>query len=179
MYSAIARSVLAIGLLAGGLVRGEGLAPGVKAIVLPGAPSPAGMDYLAYDPARDRVWVPAGNTGTVEGRIRAVEGFRTEKRHVQRQVHGAERTVGPSSAAVGPDAVYVGNRADATVCAVDAVTLARRGCATLPGAPDGLAYVAPASEVWATVPSKSAIVALDPASLRVEATLSLDGKPEG
>ncbi|MGD0950630.1 MAG: hypothetical protein ABSA52_24865, partial [Candidatus Binatia bacterium] len=38
----------------------------VHSIALPGAP-PGGvsMDYLAYDPAHDRVWVPAGNTGSV------------------------------------------------------------------------------------------------------------------
>ena len=32
------------------------------AIALPGGP-PVGMDYLAYDPGTDRVWVPAGTPG--------------------------------------------------------------------------------------------------------------------
>ena len=39
----------------------------VRPVPLPGAPA-AGvfMDYLAYDRAHHRVWVPAGNTGSVD-----------------------------------------------------------------------------------------------------------------
>src|SRR4029077_9288436 len=34
-------------------------------IALPGGP-PVNMDYLAYDAANQRIWVPAGNTGSVD-----------------------------------------------------------------------------------------------------------------
>src|SRR3981081_3163141 len=39
----------------------------VTMLPLPGA-SPAGisMDYLGYDPVTNAVWVPAGNTGSVD-----------------------------------------------------------------------------------------------------------------
>src|SRR5260370_24554152 len=38
----------------------------VRAVALPGAPAAGvAMDYIAYDPAHHRVWVPAGNTGSV------------------------------------------------------------------------------------------------------------------
>src|SRR5437879_13670068 len=37
----------------------------VRGIALPGAPADGVfMDYLVYDRARKRVWVPAGNTGS-------------------------------------------------------------------------------------------------------------------
>ncbi|HTA21752.1 MAG TPA: hypothetical protein VK989_20805, partial [Polyangia bacterium] len=52
------------------------------AVALPGGP-PVGMDYLAYDAATDRVWVPAGNTGSVDvvdaatGKVTTLRGFPT------------------------------------------------------------------------------------------------------
>src|SRR5262249_9358538 len=84
-------------------------------LVLPGGPSPVGMDYLAYDDSTKTVWVPAGNTGKVDvvdsatRQIRAVDGFPTAQR--------GTRSVGPSSATVGAGVVYVGNRGDSSVCA--------------------------------------------------------------
>src|SRR2546423_14494279 len=45
-----------------------GAAPSVRGIALPEAPvGGVLMDYLAYDRAHHRVWVPAGNTGKVDG----------------------------------------------------------------------------------------------------------------
>jgi DNA-binding beta-propeller fold protein YncE len=85
------------------------------------------MDYIAYDPAHHRVWVPAGNTGSVDvvdtrdEKVTRLEGFATAE--VKRA--GTKRTVGPSSAAVGEGVVYVGNRGDSSICAVDAATLAK------------------------------------------------------
>src|SRR5207245_10351604 len=101
--------------------------PRVHGIVLPGAP-PTGdvlMDYIAYDRAHHRVWVPAGNTGSVDvldasnGQVTRIEGFPTAE--MERQ--GTKRTVGPSSVTVANGFVYVGNRGDTSVCAVDAVAL--------------------------------------------------------
>jgi DNA-binding beta-propeller fold protein YncE len=157
----------------------------VTAIALPGAP-PDGvlLDYLVVDRPRHRVWVPAGGTGRVDvidtrtGELRSVEKFPAAD--VERG--GKKRRVGPSSVTVGDGVVYVGNRADSSVCAVDASTLALGGCATLPSMPDGVAYVARTKEVWVTTPRDQTITILDvatPATPKVAGTIKLEGDPEG
>ena len=152
-------------------------------IALPGGP-PAAMDYLAYDAKTDRLWVPAGNTGKVDvldvktGKLTAIEGFETSK---VKGRDGSERTVGPSSASVGDGYVYVGNRAGFAVCAVDARTLQKKGCVTLPSSPDGVVYVATTSEVWVTTPRDDSITILDvkkPDAPRLAGTVAVKG-PEG
>jgi putative pyrroloquinoline-quinone-binding quinoprotein len=154
-------------------------------LALPGAP-PDGvvLDYLVADRARHRVWVPAGGTGSadvIDTRTQAisrVENFPVAE--VERG--GKKRKVGPSSATVGDGVVYVGDRADSSVCAVDATTLERRGCATLSSMPDGVAFVARTKEVWVTTPRDRSIVILDvktPAAPKVAGRISLDGDPEG
>jgi DNA-binding beta-propeller fold protein YncE len=157
----------------------------VSAITLPGAkPEGVFMDYLAYDRARHRVWVPAGNTGSVDvvdvatGQVTRIDGFATAE--VERR--GQKRTVGPSSAAVGEGMVYIGNRGDSSVTAFDATSLRKVGQVTLDAMPDGLAYVGATREVWATTPRKNAIAIIDasaPERLTATATLTLDGQPEG
>lgn len=142
------------------------------------------MDYLAYDRAHHRVWVPAGNTASVDvmeattDQVTRIEGFRTAE--VER--HGVKRTVGPSSATVGDGVVYVGNRGDSSVCAVDAQSLKVGPCVTLDAMPDGLAYVASAKEVWVTLPRDNSIAVVDAAvggALTRKSTIRLDGQPEG
>jgi len=68
----------------------------VRAIILPGAP-PTGevfMDYIAYDRAHHRVWVPAGNTGSVDvvdagtDRVTRIDGFSTAE--VERRGAGSD-----------------------------------------------------------------------------------------
>jgi DNA-binding beta-propeller fold protein YncE/plastocyanin len=151
----------------------------VDSIALPGGP-PVGMDYLAFDAATGRLWVPAGNTGRVDvldtrtGKLESIEGIATEKR--------GDRVVGASSAAVGDGVVYVGNRADTSVCAFDARTLARKGCVTLASAPDGLAYVPTTKEVWVTMPQDKSIAVLALSASRapkLSGTIRLAGVPEG
>lgn len=158
----------------------------VRAIALPGAPPTGGvlMDYLAYDRAHHRVWVPAGNTGRVavldvaSGQLSTVDGFPTAE--VER--NGTKRSVGPSSATVGEGYVFVGNRGDQTVCAIEADALVKAGCVTLESMPDGLAYVASTREVWATTPRDRSIVVIDaatPAHPAIKARIALEGEPEG
>jgi DNA-binding beta-propeller fold protein YncE len=157
----------------------------VAAIALPGAPADGVfMDYIAYDRAHQRVWVPAGNTGRVDvidvksGRIAEVDGFPTAE--IERR--GKKRVVGPSSAAVGDGVVYVGNRGDFSVCAVDAQSLRKGACVKLPSMPDGLAWVASARELWVTTPRDQSITIVDGASpdaLSVKTTIHFDGEPEG
>jgi DNA-binding beta-propeller fold protein YncE len=158
---------------------------GVTAIALPGAP-PDGLflDYLLVDRARHRVWVPAGATGSTDvidtrtQEIRRVGKFPTK----EMERGGTKRMVGPSSATLGDGVVYIGDRADSSVCAVDATTLARGGCATLPSMPDGVAFVPRSKEVWVTAPRDKLIVILDvsaPTAPKVAGRIQLDGDPEG
>ena len=164
------------------LVAAATAAPAPEAIALPGGP-PAVMDYLAYDAKTDRVWAPAGNTGKVDvidaktGKVTPIDGWETNKV----KWHDAERVVGPSSASVGDGVVYVGNRAGFKVCAVDAKSLEKKGCVTLPSSPDGVAYVATTSEVWVTTPHDDSLTILDvksAAAPKLAGTVKVDG-PEG
>ena len=153
-------------------------APSPLTIALPGGP-PVSMDYLAVDAKNARVWVPAGNTGRVDvveqgtGKLTAIEGFETAKLK--------ERQVGPSSATVGDGVVYVGNRANSSVCAIDAQTLEKKGCVVLASLPDGLAFVSTTNEVWVTTPRDNTLTILDvkkPGEPRLSGTLKLES-PEG
>ena len=171
--------------LAGHSFAGEKSGYAVESVAIPNAP-PGGLflDYLAIDRARGRVWVPAGGTGAVlvidtkSGNVHRVDDFKTAE--VERR--GQKRLVGPSSASVGDGFVYVGNRGDSSVCAIDAVKLTRAGCVTLTGSPDGVVYVAKTKEVWVTTPRDQSIVVLDvsqPAAPKVATTFKLEGSPEG
>lgn len=161
----------------------EATAYTASTLALPGA-SPAGifMDYLLYNPRTNTVWVPAGNTGVVDvidaatGKIASATGFATQE--VERR--GQKRIVGPSVAALGdPGTVYVGNRGDSSVCAVNETSLAKGACATLDASPDGMIYVASRREVWVTTPRDSSIRVLDGATLAQKAKITLAGAPEG
>lgn len=159
--------------------------PEPPALALPGAPADGvALDYLAVDRSRHRVWVPAGGTGntividTRTGEAHKIDKFPTSE--VERR--GKKRVVGPSSATVGDGFVYVGNRADSNVCAIDAATLERGGCVTIPSSPDGLAYVKRTKEVWITTPRDNSITILDvskPAAPKLAGKLDLEGSPEG
>ena len=155
-----------------------------KAIALPGASAPAPLDYIAYESARARVWVPVGNTGSVDvydiagGTFTLVGGFKT----AEKEVRGTKRTMGPSSVAIGDGFAYVGNRADSSVCAVETAALKLGQCLVLGSSPDGVAYVAAAKEVWVTMPRDKSIAVLDaskPGTLAAKSTIKVDGAPEG
>ena len=145
--------------------------------------APAGgrvvMDYLGYDAEKNRVWAPGGNTGSVfvvdaaTGEVHVVDGFATRE-------HDG-RVLGPSSVTFGPVAAYVGNRADASICAVDRASLKRGPCLTLPESPDGLAYVEATREVWATTPRSSSLTLISTVNggLALAGRIELPGEPEG
>jgi DNA-binding beta-propeller fold protein YncE len=153
--------------------------PTPESVALPGGP-PVDMDYLAYDSASGRLFIPAGNTGKVDvldtktGKLRSIDGWPTVKT--------GDRVAGPSSASAGAGHVYVGNRADSSICAVEVKPLARKGCVTLPSAPDDVFYVAPTKEVWVTTPREKSLHVLslkDPAAPKLARAITLDGGPEG
>jgi DNA-binding beta-propeller fold protein YncE len=155
-----------------------------KPLPLPGAKGPAFLDYIVYEPARSRVWVPAGSTGSVDvldiasGNFTRIEGFQTQ----ERELHGKKRILGPSAASVGDGFVYVGNRATSEICPIDVTTLKSAPCIKLPEAIDGVAYVASAKEVWVTTPRDQALTVLDaskPAILEPKTVVRVDGEPEG
>ncbi len=162
------------------------LAPGVRAVALPGAPADGAvpMDYIAYDAAHHRVWVPAGKTGSVDvidtadDKLTRIEGFPT----AEMERNGKKRTVGPSAAAVGGGLVYVGNRGDSSICAFDAATLAKKSCLKLDSMPDGIQVVTSRKEVWVTTPRDQGIQIIDasaPDALKLKEKLHFDGEPEG
>jgi len=154
----------------------------VKMVPIPGAgDTGVSMDYIAYDPATHFVWAPAGNTGTVavvdtsSGAVKSIPGLPT----AEMGTGDRKRVVGPSSVTIGDKSVYVGNRADSSVCAFDPKSFAKGACHKLDAMPDGLAYVAPRSEVWVTTPRDNSIRVLDAKTLDEKAKLTLDGGPEG
>ena len=139
------------------------------------------MDYIAYDPATNTVWVPGGNTGAVDvvdvatGRVRQIPGFATSSM----QARGGTRVLGPSGVSIGEGVVYIGNRGDSSICSVDAQSLTRGTCGKLDSMPDGVAYVAPTHEVWVTTPRDNSIRILDAKTLQQKTKLTFEGNPEG
>lgn len=156
----------------------------MKAVALPGASGPTSLDYIVYERAHSRVWVPAGGTGSVDvldipsGTFTRIAGFKT----AERENHGKTRILGPSAASVGDGVVYIGNRATSEVCPIGATTLAPAPCITLPAPTDGVAYVASTKEVWVTTPREKALTILDaskPEALKPKAVIKVEGEPEG
>jgi DNA-binding beta-propeller fold protein YncE len=139
------------------------------------------MDYIAYDPKTGYVWVPAINIGSVDvldtrdGRVREISGFAVNE--VENQ--GRKRRQGPSGVSIGDGTVYIGDRADASVCAIDEKTLARKTCGHIDSTPDGVVYVAPTKEVWVTAPRDNSVRILDSQTLSQKEKLTFEGRPEG
>jgi DNA-binding beta-propeller fold protein YncE len=140
------------------------------------------MDYLAYDGAHHRLWVPAGNTGNVDvidtatGKVTPIGGLPTAP-----SPRPGRPSMGPSSATVAEEVVWVGNRGDNRVCSFHRETLAQKGCVQLSAMPDGVQYVAATHELWITTPRDQTLTIVDvkakPAA--APATLKLAGDPEG
>jgi hypothetical protein len=154
----------------------------VSRVALPGGgPNGIGMDALAYDFGTRSVWVPAGNTGSVDvvdtltGKVTQIGGFPT----ATFESHGHSRVVGPSSAAVGDGVVFVGNRGDSTICAIDEKSLTKQACGKLDSSPDLIAYVPTMHELWVTTPRDQTIRILDATTLAPKAKLTFEGSPEG
>jgi hypothetical protein len=139
------------------------------------------MDYIAFDPATNSLWVPGGNTGAVDivdvatGKVRQILNLPT----AEVPARGGTRILGPSGVSIGDGVVYIGNRGGSEVCAFNSRTLARVACQHLDTRPDGVAYVAPTKEVWVTTPSEQGIRILDGATLAQKAKLTFPGNTEG
>jgi DNA-binding beta-propeller fold protein YncE len=139
------------------------------------------MDYITYDPKTGYVWVPAINIGSVDvvdtsnGSVREISGFATK----ELEAKGRKRVQGPSGVSIGDGLVYIGDRADSSVCAIDEKTLARKTCGHIDSTPDAVVYVAPTKEVWVTAPSDNSVRILDSQTLSQKEKLTFEGRPEG
>jgi DNA-binding beta-propeller fold protein YncE len=142
------------------------------------------LDYIVYERASSRVWVPVGSTGSVDvfdigsRTFARVDGFKT----MEREIRGKKRTLGPSAATVGDGFVYIGNRATGEVCPVDVKALKPAKCVKLPTATDGVVFVASAKEVWVTTPNDQSLTVLDastPDALKMKMVIKVEGAPEG
>jgi DNA-binding beta-propeller fold protein YncE len=167
----------------------------LKAIRLRSANGAIALDYFAYDRSTGRLWVPASNTGSVDvidektDAVSQIAGFPIGE--IER--HGRKITVGPTAASIGDGVVYIGNRGDAKLCAVDAKTLARGESVPVSAdrtvTPDGVVYVAATREVWITLrtktgdsaPAKSLAIfdASDPHHLKPKTKIPLENLAEG
>jgi DNA-binding beta-propeller fold protein YncE len=139
------------------------------------------MDYIAYDPRTGYVWVPATNIGSVDvvdtsnDSVREITGFATK----ELETKGGKRYQGPSGVSIGDGVVYIGDRADSSVCAIDEKTLARKDCGHIDATPDGVVYIAPTKEVWVTAPGDKSVRILDSQTLSQKEKLTFEGRPEG
>jgi DNA-binding beta-propeller fold protein YncE len=139
------------------------------------------MDYIAYDRKTGYVWVPAINIGSVDvvdtsnGSVREISGFAKK----ELEVGGRKRAQGPSGVSIGDGLVYIGDRADSSVCAIDERTLARKTCGHIDSTPDGVVYVAPTKEVWVTAPRDNSVRILDSQTLSQKEKLTFEGRPGG
>jgi len=139
------------------------------------------MDYIAYDSKTGYVWVPAINIGAVDVvdtsniNVREISGFATN----EVEVRGRKRAQGPSGVSIGEGLVYIGDRADSSICAIDERTLARKTCGHIDSTPDGVVYVAPTKEVWVTARRDNSVRILDSQTLSQKEKLTFEGRPEG
>src|ERR1700746_3091473 len=83
------------------------------------------MDYIAYDPGTNSIWVPGGNSAAVDvvdaatGKVRQIPRLPTR----EVEVRGGKRVLGPTAVSIGEGVVYIGNRGDSTACAFSASSL--------------------------------------------------------
>ncbi|HZQ17915.1 MAG TPA: hypothetical protein VFA90_04270 [Terriglobales bacterium] len=139
------------------------------------------MDYIAYDAQTGYVWVPAINVGSVyvvdtaNESMREITGFATN----EVEMGGRKRRQGPSGVSIGDGVVYIGDRADSSICAIDSKTLVKMTCGHIDSTPDGVVYVAPTKEVWVTAPRDNSVRILDSHTLAQKEKLTFEGRPEG
>ena len=140
------------------------------------------MDYITYDAKTGFVWVPAINIGSVfvvdssNDKVQEISGFATKETEGR---NGQKGYQGPSGVYVGDGVVYIGDRADKSICAVDEKTLEHKNCGHIDSTPDGVVYIAPTKEVWVTSPGDNTVRILDSQTLEQKDKLTFDGRPEG
>lgn len=144
-------------------------APALRPVAVIALPGVSGrIDHLAFDTARQRLFVAALVNGTVEvvdaakgARITSLGGFRE-----------------PQGIAVLPEhgAVAVANGASGTLQLIDAETFATRWTINIGGDADNVRYDAAANRIY--VAAEGGLYAVDPSAARIAGRLSIDGHPE-
>ena len=163
----------------------------VTPIAFPTSSGAVLLDHLAYDRASGTIWVPGSNTGKVfvikdeSDSVSVLTGFKTGPVEIE----GQNATMGPTAVSIGEGVVYIGNRADSTLCTIDTGTLERQNCvdvkrrSDIPDAgPHSVSYIAATREVWiATGPGKSIQVfdAADPKRPSWKMEITLEASCEG
>src|SRR5438477_12837985 len=130
----------------------------LKAIPLLDKSSVIVLDHLAYDRSKDRLWVPASNTGDVDvidsssDAVFHVTGFSIG----EVELEGSKGRLGPTAVGLGEGVVYIGNRGDSSLCVIDSQTLSRGDCVPISRSspemdtgPHGIVYVAATREFGA------------------------------
>jgi DNA-binding beta-propeller fold protein YncE len=142
------------------------------------------LDLIAYEPKKDRVWIPmTRDVGSVDAFDIASSTFHRVGglAVVKKDAKGKTRSLGPSSVSIGDGVAYVGNRGTSEVCVVDTATLKLGACAKVPVSPDCVAYVSTSKEVWVTSPDAQSIVVFDASKkdrLTQKHVIKLEGDPE-
>jgi hypothetical protein len=163
----------------------------VKPITLSGTTGVVVLDHLAYDRTNGTIWVPGSNTGNVyiikenSDAVSVVPGFNTG----EVEVEGQKAKMGPTAVSLGEGVVYIGNRADSTLCAINAQTFERESCVDVKSrsrvadaGPHGVSYIAATHEVWVTTgPGKSIEVfdATEPRYPKWKMEIPLESGSEG
>src|SRR5215468_2769089 len=106
--------VITVGIIANSTSAQNTTAPKYTVRTLPVPDNGTGdvsMDYIAFDPSTNSLWVPGGNTGAVDvidvatGNVRQISNLPT----AQVQARGGTRVLGPSGVSIGDGVVYIGN----------------------------------------------------------------------
>src|SRR6202163_4701084 len=107
-----------LSVLAAWTVFAQGASYSVRTLPLPdNNAGNVSMDYIAYDPSTNSVWVPGGNTGAVDvvdvatDKVRQIPGFPTK----EVETRAGKRVFGPTAVSFGAGVAYIGNRGDSTV----------------------------------------------------------------
>ncbi len=154
-----------------------------KTLVLPGAEHGAALSDAAFEPSSSRVWIAAGDLGSVYAidtatfSVTRVDGFGVSGTNAA--TTRAER--GPSTIAIGAGLVYVGNTATSEICSVDAASAKIVACTKTTAPPGELGYDRVRRELWAALPASGSIVVFDAsrAELAPAATIAVGGTTVG
>jgi hypothetical protein len=95
------------------------------------------------------------------------------------EVARASVPAGSASVDASADAIYLVDRFNARVVAIDAATFAERGSTRIEGGPDYVRVAPTTGEVWVTVPGRDRIDIFDAGAATRIGSVALSGPPEG
>lgn len=148
-------------------------------MTLPDAAPGIGFDDLGYDPALQRVLVPAGRSGRLDLvdpstlAVTPVAGFRSSNHYA------GGHDFGVTSVDTGPSVLFATDRTAMELSTIDAHSLRRMASAKLGAGPDYVRFVSPTHEVWVTEPDADRIEIFPAqAPRRSIGTIAIKGGPE-